>query len=197
VLPAVKEVVVGAGCFWGPQQAFDKLGVLETKVGYSGGNNTSPNYSSVCRGDGHTETVKIKYDDSIVTFDALLDVFFNREVAEFENGSGQYENVIFVSDDAERAAVERRRQQLAAANDPRATLFSVRERQPFYVAEEYHQRYWSKQTPKVATLVVAGVCDLMPGMPPEVYKVGLVLTLYYMVSTLVERLQANKPLAVE
>ena len=141
--------------------------------------------------------MKIKYDDSIVTFDALLDVFFNREVAEFENGSGQYENVIFVSDDAERAAVERRRQQLAAANDPRATLFSVRERQPFYVAEEYHQRYWSKQTPKVATLVVAGVCDLMPGMPPEVYKVGLVLTLYYMVSTLVERLQANKPLAVE
>ena len=193
---ATKEFVIGQGCFWGPQQAYDKLPVLETKVGYSGGNNTTPSYRTVCAGDGHTEAVKVVYDDATVSFDTLLNVFFDRDISEFDNGPGQYENVIFVSNDAERNAVERRRQQMATTNDPRATRFTVKQRQPFYVAEEYHQFYWRKQTPKVATLLAAAVCDLTPGLPQDVYKVGVVLTLVYVVSTLVERLQI-KPLAVE
>ena len=116
---ATKEFVIGQGCFWGPQQAYDKLPVLETKVGYSGGNNTTPSYRTVCAGDGHTEAVKVVYDDATVSFDTLLNVFFDRDISEFDNGPGQYENVIFVSNDAERNAVERRRQQMATTNDPR------------------------------------------------------------------------------
>ena len=159
---ATKEVTIGAGCFWGPQKTFDKMtGVVETKVGYTGGNNPSPTYSSVCAGDGHIEAVKIVYDDEVTTFDKILDIFFERDLRAFESGLGQYQNVIWVANDEEKAIAEARKEKLVQSNDPRANLFSIR------------QKYNEKQFPRIILLVIAGICDVTPGLPQEVYKFGL------------------------
>ena len=124
---ATKEVTIGAGCFWGPQKTYDTLnGVVETRVGYSGGSNPSPTYSSVCAGDGHIEAVKVVYDDELTTFDNILDIFFERDLREFQSGQGQYQNVIWVANEEEKAIAEARKEKLIQSNDPRANLFSIR-----------------------------------------------------------------------
>ena len=71
--------VFAAGCFWGVEQTFrDTKGVVATEVGYTGGPTDNPTYEEVCRkGTGHAEAVHVTYDPSIVTYDDLLEVFWN------------------------------------------------------------------------------------------------------------------------
>ena len=150
-----RQCAFGMGCFWAPQKRFSSLpGVQSSSVGYAGGLNTSPSYSSVCQGDGHIETVSVEYNDDEISYAALLDVFFDRDVQEFASGKGQYSNVIWVKNEAERTAAEERKQQLTEAGDAKAEMFSIRELTNYYVAETYHLNYLQKQTPRTIMLVV-------------------------------------------
>ena len=183
-----KEATVGMGCFWSPQEKFDSMvGVTDSKAGYSGGDNTNPDYKSVCAGDGHIEAVRIQYDDSQVSYDQILDVFFDRDVNAFGNGLGQYQSIIWTETAEQKEKAESRLQALALNNDPRANLVAVRPREPFYVAETYHQKYNKKQFPRYIILGIAALLDILPGLPQEAYKVGLFLTVGYVAVTVGER----------
>ena len=183
-----KEATVGMGCFWSPQEKFDSMvGVIDSKAGYSGGDNTNPDYKSVCAGDGHIEAVRIQYDDSQMSYDQILDVFFDRDVSAFGNGLGQYQSIIWTETVEQKEIAERRLQALAMNNDPRANLVAIRQREPFYVAETYHQKYNKKQFPRYIVLGIAALLDVLPGLPQEAYKLGLFLTVGYVAVTVGER----------
>ena len=186
---AQKEATVGMGCFWSPQEKFDGMaGITDSKAGYSGGNNKNPNYKSVCAGDGHIEAVRIEYDDQTVSYEEILDVFFDRDVNAFGNGMGQYQSIIWTDTPEQKEMAENRLQSLVAKSDPRARYVTIREKETFYVAETYHQKYNKKQFPRFLVLGAGALLDIVPGLPPDAYKVGFVLTMGYLVVTLGERL---------
>ena len=78
MMSTTQQATFGAGCFWGVEEAYRKFpGVLTTAVGYSGGYTPNPTYREVCSGEtGHTEAVLVVYDPALVTFDALLQAFW-------------------------------------------------------------------------------------------------------------------------
>ena len=72
-----KEIYLAGGCFWGTQKFFDQFaGVLETEVGYANGPSENPGYPDVCAGSGHAETVRIVYDDAVISLSQLLEYYF-------------------------------------------------------------------------------------------------------------------------
>lgn len=188
LLMSKQEATVGMGCFWGPQEKFDKMqGVVGSKAGYSGGQNTNPTYKTVCSGDGHIEAVRIQYEDSEITYDQILDTFFDRDISSFGNGLGQYQSIIWTENAEQKEKAEKRLQALSLIGDPRAKLVSIREKETFHIAETYHQKYNEKQFPRYIVLAVAALLDVLPGLPQEAYKLGLILTIGYVAITVGER----------
>ena len=72
-----KEIIFGAGCFWGVEENFrTKPGIISTEVGYAGGKDENVNYEKVCKGNtGHAETVKIEFDENIISYEKILDLY--------------------------------------------------------------------------------------------------------------------------
>lgn len=148
-MAASREVMFGAGCFWGVEYAFRKVkGVLDAAVGYAGGQTEFPTYREVCNGDtGHTEVVWIRYDEEQVSLERLLDIFFRIHDPTQLNRQGpdvgtQYRSAIYCTDpDQEKmakAAIERLNA-TGRFNKPIVTEVSLN--QTFYKAEDYHQQY--------------------------------------------------------
>lgn len=148
-----KEVLFGAGCFWGIQQAFDALeGVLETEVGYSGGHVANPTYKEVCSGmTGHAEVVRVLYDPQQISFEGLLEVFWKNHDPTSKNKQGpdvgsQYRSAIYYSDDEQRQNAEKASRELEESGRVgRPVVTEIKEKGPFYRAEEYHQKYFEKK----------------------------------------------------
>lgn len=147
-----KTASFAAGCFWGVEARFRELpGVIDAVSGYMGGHTADPTYRQVCTGDtGHAETVQVTYDDERVSYEALLDLFFemhnpttlNRQGPDF---GSQYRSVAFWHDEQQREAIERKIQQLDASGKwPNPVVTQVVEAPEFWRAEEYHQRYFEK-----------------------------------------------------
>lgn len=142
-----------AGCFWGVEAAFRQVaGVTATAVGYQGGTTENPTYKDVCSGrTGHAEVVRVDFDPSLVSYDALLDVFWAEHDPTQVNRQGpdvgtQYRSAIFVHDEEQRAAAaasKDRQQQSGRHRRPIAT--EITEAGPFYPAEDYHQQYLEKR----------------------------------------------------
>lgn len=146
----VKKATFGAGCFWGVEDGFLQApGVTDVTSGYSGGTTENPSYQQVCTGrTGHAEVVLVEYDPDRVTYEKLLDVFFQLHDPTQMNRQGpdvgtQYRSVIFTHDEdqavAAKKAIEERQK-----NYPRPIATAVEPARPFYAAEEYHQRYFEK-----------------------------------------------------
>jgi len=158
------------GCFWAPQKTFSAIdGVTKTMVGYTGGKNPYPTYSSVCGGDGHIETVRVSYDPKIVTYDQLLDVFWSQSENDFlsqqpQPGYVQYQSVLWTRGDMQKEAVRRRLAELSATGDGRIKLTTVKDSEPFYPAETYHDNYLQKQGPRNLLLVVSVFGTVLPQM---------------------------------
>jgi peptide-methionine (S)-S-oxide reductase len=142
-----------AGCFWGVEDAFAKVsGVKSTTVGYAGGSKPAPTYRDVCSGTtGHAETVEVNYDPSQVSYDRLLDVFWDAHDPTQVNRQGpdvgeQYRSVIFFHDDAQRKAAEASKERLQKSGRfPRPIATAIQPAPEFYRAEDYHQQYVAKQ----------------------------------------------------
>ena len=147
-----KIAIFGAGCFWGVESAFRALdGVVDVTVGYAGGTVDQPTYRMVCSGkSGHAEVVQVEYDPARVSFEKLLELFWQIHDPTTLNRQGpdigtQYRSVIFYSDDRERAAAEESKRRLDESGKFRRPIVTQIVPAPeFYPAEDYHQRYYEK-----------------------------------------------------
>jgi peptide-methionine (S)-S-oxide reductase len=144
--------IFGAGCFWGVESAFRALdGVVDVTVGYAGGTVDQPTYRMVCSGkSGHAEVVQVEYDPARVSFEKLLELFWQIHDPTTLNRQGpdigtQYRSVIFYSDDRERAAAEESKRRLDESGKFRRPIVTqIVPAAEFYPAEDYHQRYYEK-----------------------------------------------------
>ncbi len=147
------KATFGAGCFWGVEEDFRKVpGVLGTAVGYSGGSMANPTYEDVCGdGTGHAEVVEVEYDPAKISYDTLLDVFWNGHNPTQLNRQGpdvgtQYRSVIFFHTPEQEAAARASKERLAQSGKfGRPIVTEISPAQPFWRAEEYHQRYFEKR----------------------------------------------------
>ena len=144
-----EEAIFAAGCFWGVQYYLDQLnGVLKTEVGYIGGNNAKPTYEEVCRKTtGHLEAVRVVYDPSIVSYEALVKYFFEIHDPEQKDGQGpdigsQYLSGIFYFNDTQKHIAEKVIGLLEDQGLSVATKLYPMD--VFWAGEEYHQDYYEK-----------------------------------------------------
>lgn len=143
----------GAGCFWGVEETFRATpGVTDTAVGYEGGTMENPTYKDVCTDrTGHAEVVQVEYDPEKVSYEDLLTVFFENHDPTTMNRQGpdigtQYRSVVFYHTPEQKEAAEKRIAELEAAGRyKRPIVTQVVPAQPFYRAEEYHQKYLAKR----------------------------------------------------
>ncbi len=145
------KATFGAGCFWGVEEAFRKMeGVLSTAVGYEGGKTDNPSYKDVCTDrTGHAEVVEVDYDPAKVSFDALLDVFWENHNPTTLNSQGpdygsQYRSAIFYHDDAQHTSAEASKQRWQP-KFKKPIVTEIVSAQTFFRAEEYHQQYLEKR----------------------------------------------------
>ena len=149
----MEKATFAAGCFWGVEVAFRRIpGVSATRVGYSGGEIDNPGYELVCSGQtGHAEAVEVTFDPARVGYDDLLEVFWavhdptQRDRQGFDVGS-QYRSAIFTHGPEQEAAARVSLERLAAANPKMGEIVTeIAPAGPFYMAEDYHQRYLEKR----------------------------------------------------
>lgn len=148
-----EKAVFAAGCFWGVEEAFRNVaGVVSTRVGYTGGDTEDPSYEDVCTGlTGHAESVLVEFDPSVVSYEALIELFWSIHDPTTLNRQGpdvgnQYRSAIFYFDKAQERvarASKKRLEEKGAFKSPVVTEISPAGR--FYDAEEYHQRYLEKR----------------------------------------------------
>lgn len=144
-----RVAVLAGGCFWCTEAVFlDVVGVKSVESGYTGGSVVNPTYKQVCGGDtGHAEAIRITFDDSELSFDDLLDIFFAIHDPTQLNRQGndigtQYRSAIFPQDEAQERAA---RAAIARANETNGgkVVTSIEPMAEWYPAEDYHQDYWS------------------------------------------------------
>jgi len=150
---AREKATFGAGCFWGVEEEFRKVpGVVDAAVGYSGGSLENPTYRDVCTDrTGHAEVVEVDFDPAVVSYDRLLDVFWNAHDPTQLNRQGpdvgtQYRSVVFVHSPEQEAAARASLARLETSGRfrrPIATRIEPAGR--FWRAEDYHQQYLAKR----------------------------------------------------
>ena len=140
-----------AGCFWGVEAAFRQVeGVRSTSVGYTGGTTQDPSYEQVCSGNtGHAEAVEVVFDPDRVSYDDLLQVFWENHDPTTLNSQGhdrgsQYRSAIFFQN-AEQQAEATASLKAAQKNHTRPIVTEITQATDFYPAEDYHQQYLEKR----------------------------------------------------
>ena len=142
--------VLALGCFWGPEIKFGKLeGVLKTEVGYCGGNSETTTYEQVCSGNtNHAEVVKLEFEPSKISYEEILNYFFNIHDPTTLNSQGpdigtQYRSEIFYINEEQKKIAEK----IIEENDKKLSGKVVTKLSPlknYCKAEEYHQKYLDK-----------------------------------------------------
>ena len=143
--------VLGLGCFWGPEIKFSKLeGVIKTEVGYCGGDSKETTYKEVCTGNtNHAEVVKLDFDPKIISYEKILDFFFEIHDPTTLNSQGpdfgtQYRSEIFYLNDKQKKIaeniIEKFNSNLSGKVVTKSSLLKN-----YCPAEEYHQRYLEKR----------------------------------------------------
>ena len=148
----MEKATFGSGCFWCTEAVFQRLkGVDQVQSGYTGGSVPNPTYEQVCAGTtGHAEVVQITYDPGIISFDELLEVFWNTHDPTTLNRQGndvgtQYRSAVFYHTEEQRKLSESYKQKLDAEKiwpDPIVT--EIVPISDFYAAEGYHDDYFNK-----------------------------------------------------
>lgn len=146
------KATFGAGCFWGVEDTFRQIpGVLDVMVGYTGGSVPNPTYEVVCNGTtGHAEAVEITYDPEVVTYEALLKVFWENHNPTTRNQQGpdfgsQYRSVIFYHTPEQKVAAEQALLELEKSGKwKNPVVTDIVPAKEFYKAEDYHQQYLKK-----------------------------------------------------
>ncbi|MFQ3550060.1 MAG: peptide-methionine (S)-S-oxide reductase MsrA [Armatimonadota bacterium] len=149
----MEKATFAAGCFWGVEETFRNInGVISTRVGYTGGNFDNPTYEDVCSGKtNHAEAVEIEFDEHIISYETLLDIFWKMHNPTTLNRQGpdigtQYRSAIFYHNDHQRETAEISKKALEESNiysNPIVT--KITQAGTFWEAEEYHQKYLMKR----------------------------------------------------
>src|SRR5262245_32590425 len=145
----MKTAVLAGGCFWCTEAAFEQLrGVSDVTSGYAGGPREMANYRAVCGGDtGHAEAIRITYDPAIISYEQLLDVFFDAHDPTQLNRQGadagtQYRSAIFFANDEDKGTAEAKIAELNVAKKfARPIVTTLEPLREFFPAEDYHQDY--------------------------------------------------------
>ena len=143
--------ILGLGCFWGPEIKFSKVdGVIKTEVGYCGGHNAETNYKEVCTGStNHAEVVKLDFDPKIISYEKILEFFFEIHDPTTLNSQGpdfgtQYRSDIFYLNDNQKTTAEiiinKENERLSGK-----VVTKLSQVKNYCPAEEYHQRYLEKR----------------------------------------------------
>jgi peptide-methionine (S)-S-oxide reductase len=150
----MKEAVFGMGCFWGAERLFWELpGVYSTAVGYAGGYTPNATYQEVCSGEtGHSEVVRVIYDPQKVSYQKLLEVFWESHdptqgMRQGGDVGTQYRSAIYTLDDEQKDLAEESKStyqaRLTTAGRGQITT-EIADAPTFYYAEDYHQQYLAK-----------------------------------------------------
>ncbi len=146
------KATFGAGCFLHVEDLFRKTKVVKsTKAGYTGGTLKNPTYEEVCTDKtGHAEAVEVEYDPNEISYDELLDIFWNNHDPTSLNRQGpdvgiQYRSSIFIHDESQKQAAQKSKEKLNSSGKFSKTIVTEIVPSPeFYTAEEYHQKYFQK-----------------------------------------------------
>ena len=169
----LETATFGGGCFWCAEAVFQRIpGVKSVASGFAGGTTPNPSYEQVCTGEtGHAEVIQIEFDPAIITYDKLLEVFWEAHDPTTLNRQGndvgtQYRSIILYSNDAQKSAAEKSKAEAARhLSSPITTQIVPLTK--FYPAEKYHQNYYNEHQsqgycqfiirPKLRKLIDAGV----------------------------------------
>jgi methionine-S-sulfoxide reductase len=149
-----QEAIFAGGCFWCTEADFERVpGVLSAQSGYLGGHLDNPDYRQVSSGGtGHIEAVKVEFDSQVVDYETLLRVYWRSidpltENRQFCDSGEQYSSAIFYLNDSQRLAAQHSRDALAASGVlPSAIKTRVLPASYFWLAEDYHQDYYKKNS---------------------------------------------------
>ncbi len=149
----LEKATFGAGCFWHIEEEFKKLkGVISTSVGFMGGDFKNPSYKDICTGtSGHAEVVHLEYDPKVISYEKLLEVFWNIHDPSTLNRQGpdigtQYRSVVFFHNEEQEKTAAASKVELEKSNEFKNKIVTeIKPAQIFYKAEEYHQKYYEKQ----------------------------------------------------
>ncbi len=153
VMSRSEQADFAAGCFWGSEATFREVpGVLATEVGFEGGSTTNPTYQDVCTDKtGHAETVRVTFDPKKVSYQKLLETFFEHHDPTTVDRQGpdfgtQYRSVIFYHSDEQKKLAEAEKAKRDKSGDYVGPIVtSILPATYFYRAEEYHQQYFEKE----------------------------------------------------
>tara|TARA_B110000967_G_scaffold106792_1_gene109500 strand:+ start:56 stop:505 length:450 start_codon:yes stop_codon:yes gene_type:complete len=147
----MQKSYLALGCFWKPEETFRQIsGVIETEVGYAGGDSKNTSYEEVCTGKtGHTETVKITYDEKFITYEKLLEVFFKihdptQKDMQYPDVGTQYRSEIFYVNEQQKKIAEKYKNLFNEKCDGKIET-NVSKIKNYCKAEEYHQKYIMKR----------------------------------------------------
>ena len=175
----LETAMFGMGCFWGAERKFWELGegIFITAVGYAAGQTPNPTYEEVCSGEtGHNEVVFVVYDPKKISYERLLQTFWENHdptqgMRQGNDAGTQYRSGIYTFTPAQRAAAEASRAAYATAIKSKgygAITTEILDAPPFYFAEDYHQQYLAKNPHGYCGLGGTGVsCSIGTGVAAE------------------------------
>jgi len=163
----LETATIGGGCFWCAEAVFQRIpGVKSVVSGFAGGTTPNPTYEQVCTGEtGHAEVIQIQFDPAIISYDKLLEVFWEAHDPTTLNRQGadhgtQYRSIILYSNDAQKAAAEKSKAE-AAKHFSSPITTQIVPLTKFYSAEDYHQNYYNTHKSQ-------GYCQFVIG--PKLHK---------------------------
>ncbi|TFF69229.1 MAG: peptide-methionine (S)-S-oxide reductase [Promethearchaeota archaeon] len=153
-----EKATFGAGCFWGVEARFRRVeGVIDAVSGYAGGHTKDPSYKEVCTNKtGHAEVVQVTYDPSIVSYEDLLEIFWNIHNPTTLNRQGwdvgtQYRSVVFYGNEDQKEKAMQLKEKLDESGKYKKPIVTeIVPLEEFYRAEEYHQKYYEKHNKSVS-----------------------------------------------
>lgn len=167
----VQTATLGGGCFWCIEAVYRRIdGVESAKSGYAGGQVPNPSYEAVCTGQtGHAEVVQVTFDPSVVSYESILDVFFQAHDPTTRNRQGadvgsQYRSVIFYHSDEQKRVAERTVKAVAETLG-KPVVTQIEPATEFYEAEQYHDQYFDRNPN-------AGYCRVV--IQPKLRKLGMI-----------------------
>jgi peptide-methionine (S)-S-oxide reductase len=169
----LQSATFGGGCFWCAEAVFQRIpGVKSVASGFAGGTAVNPNYDEVCTGTtGHAEVIQIQFDPAVISYEKLLEIFWEAHDPTTLNRQGndvgtQYRSIILYANDAQKVAAEKSKAE-AARGYSSPIVTQIVPLTKFYSAEAYHQDYYNQHThqsycqfvirPKLQKLIQKGV----------------------------------------